>query len=31
MTFADIGATVADIFGVPNPNAGESMKEALLG
>lgn len=30
-TFADIGATVADIFGVPNPNAGESMKEALLG
>ena len=29
-TFADIGATVADIFGVPNPNAGESMKEALL-
>lgn len=31
MTFADIGATVADIFCVPNPNAGESMKEALLG
>ncbi len=30
-TFADIGATVADIFGVPNPNAGESMKEAMLG
>lgn len=30
-TFADIGATVADIFGVPNPNAGESMREALLG
>ena len=30
-TFADIGATVANIFGVPNPNAGESMKEALLG
>lgn len=30
-TFADIGATVADIFCVPNPNAGESMKEALLG
>lgn len=30
-TFADIGATAADIFGVPNPNAGESMKEALLG
>ena len=30
-TFADICATVADIFGVPNPNAGESMKEALLG
>lgn len=29
-SFADIGATVADIFGVPNPNAGESMKEALL-
>lgn len=29
-TFADIGATVADIFGVPNPNAGESMKEAML-
>lgn len=30
-TFADIGATVADIFCEPNPNAGESMKEALLG
>ena len=30
-TFADIGATVADIFCVPNPNAGESMKEVLLG
>lgn len=30
-TFADIGATVADIFGVPNPNAGESMKGAMLG
>ena len=29
-SFADIGATVADIFGVPNPNAGESMKEVLL-
>ena len=29
-SFADIGATVADIFGVPNPNAGESMKEAML-
>lgn len=29
-SFADIGATVADIFGVPNPNAGDSMKEALL-
>lgn len=30
-SFADIGATVADIFGVKNPNAGDSMKEALLG
>ena len=29
-SFADIGATVADIFGVPNLNAGESMKEVLL-
>ena len=29
-SFADIGTTVADIFGVPNPNAGESMKEVLL-
>lgn len=30
-SFADIGATVADIFGVKNTNAGDSMKEALLG
>ena len=29
-SFADIGATVADLFGVPHPLAGESMKEALL-
>lgn len=29
-SFADIGATVADIFGVAHPIAGESMKEALL-
>lgn len=30
-TFADIGATIADIFGVPDPNAGTSMREAILG
>lgn len=29
-TFADIGATIADIFGVPDPNAGTSMREAIL-
>lgn len=29
-SFADIGATVADLFGVPHPLAGESMKGALL-
>ena len=30
-TFADVGATIADIYDVPNPNVGERLKEALLG
>lgn len=29
-TFADIGATVLDIFGLPNDTDGESLKESVL-